>query len=144
MSCAHRSSFNRRVAACILLTAILPVQLWAQTVFIDDATVHTMLQPGPMERADILIVDGVITAVDFGLEIPQDAELIEAEGRPVTPGFFAGISALGIEEVSLEAATVDNQLILGEAPIPDKLRPEFNVALAFRAGQPCWVEATIH
>jgi hypothetical protein len=119
------------VAACILLTAILPVQLGAQTVFIDDATVHTMLQPGPMERADILIVDGVITAVDFGLEIPQDAELIEAEGRPVTPGFFAGISALGIEEVSLEAATVDNQLILGEAPIPDKLRPEFNVALAF-------------
>ncbi|HKJ18563.1 MAG TPA: amidohydrolase family protein [Xanthomonadales bacterium] len=118
-----------RIAIAVAVTA--PLSLSAQTLFIDDATVHTMLDSAPMENADILIVDGVITAVDYGLEIPADAELIEAEGRPVTPGFFAGISALGIVEVSLEAATVDNQLILAETPIADKLRPEFNVALAF-------------
>ncbi|MDX1556150.1 MAG: amidohydrolase family protein [Xanthomonadales bacterium] len=105
--------------------------LWAQTIFIDDATVHTMLQPGPMENADILIVDGVITAVDYGLEIPADAQLIEAEGKPVTPGLFAGITALGITEVSLEASTVDSALMFGEAPTPTAMRPEFDVSLAF-------------
>lgn len=118
------------ILAC-LAVAPLPAQLWGQTVFIDDATVHTMLDTAPMERADILIEDGVITAVDYGLEIPTDALVIEAEGRPLTPGFFAGISSLGLEEVGLEAATVDDRLMYQETPAPEKLRPEFNVALAF-------------
>ena len=114
-----------------LSAALLCSQLCAQTIFIDDATVHTMLQPAPMENADILIVDGVIVAVDYGLEIPAEGQLIEAEGRPVTPGFFAGISSLGLEEVGLEPTTVDNSLMFEETPVPDKMRPEFNVALAF-------------
>lgn len=118
------------ILAC-LAVAPLPAQLWAQTVFIDDATVHTMLDTAPMESADILIEDGVVSAVDYGLEIPTDALVIEAEGRPVTPGFFAGISSLGLEEVGLEAATVDDRLMYQETPAPEKLRPEFNVALAF-------------
>lgn len=115
----------------IALAAVFSAQLPAQTIFIDDATVHTMLGQGPMENADILIVDGVITAVDYGLEIPADAELIEAEGRPVTPGLFAGITALGLEEVSLEAATVDNRLDFGDQPATTTMHPEFNIALAF-------------
>lgn len=127
------SRFQCRLAVAILALLAPPIssQLRAQTLFIDDATVHTMLQPGPMESADILIVDGVIVAVDYGLEIPPDARLIEAEGRPVTPGLFAGISSIGLEEVGLEAATVDDRLMFEETPVPDKLRPEFNVALAF-------------
>jgi hypothetical protein len=120
---------TRKFTVLAALALVSPA--WAQTVFIDDATVHTMLQAGPMENADILIVDGIISAVDYGLQIPPDAQVIEAEGRPVTPGFFAGISSLGLEEVGLEAATVDNQLMFEEKPVPDKLRPEFNVALAF-------------
>ncbi len=116
---------------CLALLASFAAPLWSQTIFIDDATVHTMLQPGPMESADILIVDGVITAVDYGLEIPVDAQVIEAERRPVTPGLFAGISALGIEEVSLEAPTVDSGLMFGETPTPTSLHPEFDVSLAF-------------
>lgn len=114
-----------------LVAAALAGPLFAQTLFIDDATVHTMLQAEPMENADILIVDGAIEAVDYGLEIPADAEVIEAEGRPVTPGFFAGISALGILEVGAESFTVDNQLKFGEPVGPQKFHPEFDVSLAF-------------
>lgn len=117
------------IATCLAVATLS--NAWAQTVFIDDATVHTMLDAEPMEAADILIEDGVISAVDYGLEIPTDARVIEAEGRPVTPGFFAGISSLGLEEVGAEAATVDDQLMLRETPAPEMLRPEFNVALAF-------------
>lgn len=120
-----------RVVAAVAATLALPLS--AQTIFLDDATVYTMLQAEPMENADVLIVDGVISAVDYGLEIPPDARLIEAEGRPVTPGLFAGINGIGLEEIGLEAATVDNQLMFGELPVADKLRPEFNVALAFNA-----------
>jgi imidazolonepropionase-like amidohydrolase len=120
----------------LLASACLSSALWAQTIFIDDATVHTMMSPEPMESADILIEDGVISEVDYGLEIPADAQVIEAEGRPVTPGFFAGISSLGLEEVGAEASTVDNQLMLAAEATPDKIRPEFNVALAFNPLSP--------
>lgn len=114
-----------------LAAATFAGQLFAQTLFIDDATVHTMLEAEPMENADILIVDGAIEAVDYGLEVPADAEVIEAEGRPVTPGLFAGISALGILEVGAESFTVDNALTFGAAPATTKLHPEFDVSLAF-------------
>lgn len=114
-------AFPALAATCLMAAPLLP----AQTLFIDDATVHTMARQAPLENADILIRDGIIRSVGYGLAVPADAELIEAEGRPVTPGLFAGISSLGLEEIELEAATVDNQLAL------DKLRPEFNVSLAF-------------
>ena len=117
----------RFAAAAMLATSVFAASgpASAQTVFIDDATVHTMSADGRMDNADILIHDGAIAAVGYGLEIPDDAQLIEAEGRPVTPGFFAGISGLGIEEIELEASTVDHILAL------ELMRPEFNVGLAF-------------
>ena len=51
--------------------------------------------------------------------------MIEAGGRPVTPGFFAGISALGLQDIPAEQATVDHALQT------EAIRPEFDVTLAF-------------
>lgn len=42
---------------------------------------------GTLEGADILIEDGVITAIGFGLDA-GDAEVIDATGRIVAPGFI--------------------------------------------------------
>ena len=50
-----------------------------------------------------------------------------ADGRPLTPALFGGITEIGIEEVSGEASTVDSTLKIGEQP----LRPEFDVTLAY-------------
>jgi hypothetical protein len=97
----------------------------AETLFINDATVHTVSSRGVLQQGDILVRDGRITAIGVGLQAPADANVIDAEGRPVTPGFFAGVTALGLEEVSLEDATVDAGLdVTG-------LRPEFDVTPAF-------------
>ena len=54
-----------------------------------------------------------------------DATVIEARGRPVTPGFFAGITQLGLVEISLEASSVDSELAI------EGLRPEFDVSSAY-------------
>jgi hypothetical protein len=59
------------------------------------------------------------------LPVPTDAVLIEAEGRPLTPGFFAGISQLGLLEITLGEASVDGALAV------EGLRPEFNVTSAY-------------
>jgi hypothetical protein len=105
------------------LLAVFPAQ--AQTIFIDDATVYTMGTPPLIQDADILLRNGRVIELGRGLSAPADATLIEAFGRPVTPVLFAGITALGLEEISLEDSTVDQALQL------EKMRPEFDVTPAY-------------
>jgi hypothetical protein len=59
-----------------------PCPVAAQSLFVNDATVHTMGPQAVLEDADILVRDGRIKAVGAGLPIPADAVLIEAAGRP--------------------------------------------------------------
>ncbi|MBQ6857382.1 MAG: amidohydrolase family protein, partial [Lachnospiraceae bacterium] len=43
---------------------------------------------GTIENAVILVEDGVLKAVGANVEIPADAEVIDLEGKWVTPGFI--------------------------------------------------------
>jgi imidazolonepropionase-like amidohydrolase len=95
------------------------------TVLIRDATVHTMSSAGTLEHTDILISDGKIAEIGHGLSVPANAEILEAGGRPVTPGLFGGIGHLGLEEIGLEPTADDYSLKLGA------MRPEFDVTPAF-------------
>ena len=111
---------------CLALAAALAMSsAAAQTIFIDDATVYTMANPPVLQNADLLLRDGRIVEIGRGLSPPADATLLEGFGRPVTPAFFAGVTALGLEEVSLEDSSVDQGL---KSPV---MRPEFDVTLAF-------------
>jgi len=111
----------------ILATLALPSSLLAQTLFINDATVHTMGSQSVLQEADVLIRDGRIKSVGLNLSAPADATVLEASGRPVTPGFFSGITALGLQDIPAEESTVDHALQL------EAIRPEFDVTLAFNA-----------
>jgi len=97
----------------------------AETLFINDATVHTMSSMAVIQKGDILIRDGRIQSVGTALTAPADAQVIEAEGRPVTPGFFAGITELGLVEIPAVESSVDGGLST------DGLRPEFDVTPAY-------------
>ena len=97
----------------------------AETLFINDATVHTMSSMAVIQKGDILIQDGRIKSVGTALTPPADAQIIEAEGRPVTPGFFAGITELGLVEISAVESSVDGSLST------EGLRPEFDVTPAY-------------
>lgn len=117
-----------RINSTILIVTgllLFPLSAVAQALFINDATVHTMSSQGVLQQADLLIREGHIRAIGPGLSAPADARVIEARGRPVTPGFFAGISTLGLQEISLEDSTVDSALATAS------LRPEFDVTTAF-------------
>ena len=97
----------------------------AATVLIHDATVHTMTGAAVLQHGDILIRDGRIVRVGTALSSPPDAQIIEARGRPVTPGLFGGLGHLGIEEIGIEPTVDDYALKLGS------MRPEFDVTAAF-------------
>ena len=51
---------------------------------------------GEMENTDILVRDGRIAGIGQGLEAPEGAEVIDAEGRYVTPGVIDIHSHLGV------------------------------------------------
>lgn len=132
MSGASFSAARCSLALCALLAA---APAFAQTLFINDATLYSMGTPPVLQDADLLIRDGRVAAVGHGLEAPPDVTVIEAGRRPLTPAFFAGITALGLEEISLEASTVDGSLQLPATPAPAlqalPLWPEFDVTPAF-------------
>ncbi len=117
---------------CLALVgfSLLGGQLTAASLFINDATVHpitsTMLQ-----KADIIVTDNRITSVGPNLQAPQGATIIEAQGRPVTPALFAGISALGLEEISAEIGSVDKALQTDPLQTSSLLHPEFDVTPAY-------------
>ena len=102
----------------------------AQALLIRDATVHTATSRGTLQHADVLVRDGRIAAVGNGLDA-GGAQVVDAQGRPLTPTLFGGITGIGIEEVSGEDATTDGALALGEDAKHMAVRPEFDVTLAY-------------
>lgn len=109
----------------IWLSLLTAPAAMADTLFINDATVHTMGSRAVLQNADILVRDGRIESVALELAAPEDAAIIEAAGRPVTPGLFAGITALGLVEISAVEHTADTALAA------EGLRPEFDITPAY-------------
>lgn len=68
---------------------------------IKNATVYTMTENGIMESATVLVENGTIQAVGKDLEIPADAEVIDAAGNLVFPGFIDAHCHLGMWEDAL-------------------------------------------
>ncbi|MBK7904513.1 MAG: amidohydrolase family protein [Proteobacteria bacterium] len=106
----------------------------SQNVLIRNARVHTMAAQGTLERADVLVRGGRVVEVGSGLAA-AGATVIEANGRPLTPGLFGGITALGISEIEQESSTVDRAALVdsgtsGPGFVP---RPEFDVTASFNA-----------
>jgi hypothetical protein len=123
------------VAALLVGTACCALAFGAQArdLLIRNATVHTGTSEGRLDGTDVLVRDGRIAAIGQGLTAAEGTTAIDAGGRPLTAGLFAGITGLGLEEVQLEAATVDHQLAIGGALPPQDVqwRPEFDVSYAF-------------
>jgi imidazolonepropionase-like amidohydrolase len=111
---------------CVLgAVATLPATAAPGAVLIKNATVHTVSAAGVLEHTDVLISDGRIAELGHDLKAPAGAEVIDAAGKPVTPGLFGGLSHLGVEEIGIEPTVDDYSLKLGS------MRPEFDVTAAF-------------
>ncbi|MDH7452195.1 amidohydrolase family protein [Luteimonas composti] len=121
---------KRAGLAAALLAALLPLSAAAQDVLIRNATVHTAGERGTLRGADVMVQGGRIAAIGSGLQAGA-AQVVDAQGQPLTPTFFGGLTGIGIEEVSGEASTRDASLALGENAKDITVRPEFDVTLAY-------------
>lgn len=102
------SRINMGAVAIFLLAGSLPgAAAGAETTAITGAKVYTMGPQGVIEDATIVIENGRISQVGANAQVPAGAEIIDAGGRPVTPGIFDANSYFGVAEVSLVEETVD-------------------------------------
>jgi Amidohydrolase family len=113
----------------LLIAAMMSSPVCAQDVLIQNATVHTAGARGTLQNTDVLVQGGIIRAIGNNLAAGAVAR-IDAKGKPLTPGLFAGFSGIGLEEISAEQSTVDTALSLGEEG-HGQMRPEFDVMPAF-------------
>ena len=116
----------------LLVAGLVIAPLAGADVLVRNATVHTVDAAGVREGTDVLLRDGRIAAIGTGLDA-NGATVVDAGGRPLTPGLFAGLTGLGIEEVSGERSTVDAAVAFVAEGAANALdwRPEFDVTLAF-------------
>jgi hypothetical protein len=116
----------QRITA-VAVASVISSAVFAQDVLVRNATVHTATASGTLQGADVLVQSGIIRAIGSGLTAPASITVVEADGKPLTPSLFGGITDIGVEEVSGEATTVDHAVKLADQP----LRPEFDVTLAY-------------
>ncbi len=119
----------RMMTAGLLMLGMGSAPLQAQDFLIRGARVHTATEAGTLEQSDVRVRGGRIIAIGKGLQAEPGDQVVEAQGRPLTPGLFAGASNIGLSEVMNE----DNDFMVNMAsPVHDqRWRPEFDVSLAF-------------
>ena len=94
------------IIAAALLASTAP--LAAQTVAITNGTVALGDGSEPMRGATVVVRNGRIVAAGASVAVPAGAEVIDANGKWVTPGIVAGFSRLGLAEVDLGADGSDD------------------------------------
>jgi len=94
--------FKSSIIALALASAS---SVYAESIAITNATVHTVTEQGILKNATVVFNDGVITAINP--ESIQADSIIDAQGKILTPGLIGSMNQLGLVEVSAVSRTRD-------------------------------------
>jgi hypothetical protein len=119
-----------RGASLLVALSLIAATASAASLLIRDAKVHTAAAAGTLEHTDVLVQDGRIAAIGPALTAAKGVRVIDAEGKPLTPGLFGGLSFTGVMEIGLEPSAEDQSVGLGN------MRPEFDLTLAYNPDAP--------
>jgi len=89
--------------------ALIAAPLAAQTTAITGGKVVIGDGSAPIEGGTVLIRGDRVVAAGANVAIPADAQQIDATGKWVTPGIFAGFSRIGLVEVGAVSQTNDTE-----------------------------------
>jgi len=89
------------------MAALLPGAALAETIAITNAEIHTLGRAGVITHGTLVIRDHRIEAVGENLAPPPGARIIDAAGKPVTPGLFDAYTSLGLKEIDGVSESVD-------------------------------------
>ena len=94
------------IVSYLLSSDQIPAPNQDHPILIQGGTIHT-ISHGILENADILFDNGKITSVGHNLDIPTEAEIIDASGQHIFPGLISAGSTLGLQEIGAVRATRD-------------------------------------
>ena len=89
-----------RTLAVALATLAIGAPAHAATVAITNARVLTAGPGGEIANGTVVVRDGKIVAIGAGLAAPAGAQVIDAKGGIVAPGFVAVNSMLGAVDIT--------------------------------------------
>ncbi|MEE4195359.1 MAG: amidohydrolase [Anaerolineae bacterium] len=98
-----------------------------------NATLMTITQ-GTIENGTMLVENGKITAVGHSLSIPDDAEVIDATGKVITPGFIDAHCHVGVYPDGVGYDQADGN----ESTNP--VTPHLRALDALNPHDPAWME----
>ncbi len=107
-ACTERKS----TLQCLAIVAFwfVPMShLYAQrTLAITGATIETASELGTIKNATLLIKDGKLEAIGTSVKIPISAQIVDATGKTITPGFVDPyfVVTIGRETQASETRTV--------------------------------------
>ena len=96
------NGFKKSVLAVALLSGF---SAFAAPVAITNATVYTVTEQGILEGATVVMDEGKIIAINP--ESHNATEIIDAEGKILSPGIISSLNQLGLVEVGAVAASRD-------------------------------------
>ena len=114
--------------------AALTSPSYAETIAITGGKLIVGDGSAPVEGGTVVIRDGTILAAGVGIAVPAGARQIDASGKWITPGVFAGFTRLGLSEVDAVNGTNDKSggksgfsAAIDVAPAIDPFRSPFAV-----------------
>ena len=113
-------------AAAMLLAA--PAA--AQTIAITGGRVVIGDGSPPIDGGTVVLRDGKVVAAGAGVAVPSGAQVVDATGRWVTPGLFAGFSRLGLVEVDAVRETNDSSANTGDFSAAIDVVPAINAKVS--------------
>jgi imidazolonepropionase-like amidohydrolase len=100
-------------SAAALLATVAALPAAAQTVAITNAKLVVGTGAGPVEGGTVVVRDGRVVAAGPGVAVPAGMRTVDAGGKWVTPGIFAGFTRMGIIEV--DGVSGSNDASAGES-----------------------------
>jgi imidazolonepropionase-like amidohydrolase len=95
----------------LAIVAAITISVHADTIVISNAKVYTVAERGILSQATVVIDQGIISAVYSNDEVPKSLNVdnvIDANGRILTPGLIASGNLLGLIEVGAVSSTRDS------------------------------------
>lgn len=92
---------------CLALLACFTAPVAAETIAITGGKIVIGDGSDPIENGAVIIKDSKIVAAGANADIPAGARILDAKGKWVTPGIFAGFSRLGLSEIDAVSGTND-------------------------------------
>lgn len=110
-----RKIFILIIAALVVIAALLLAQESSPKILIKNGTIVPVVGE-KIEGGSLLIENGKISAVGKAIQAPEGAEIIDASGMFVYPGFIDSYSHFGLSEIGAIPSTSDYREMGRENP----------------------------